>query len=84
MRFFFIRYKILIGACTLLLISVYFMSSKIDTDKIYLRSHFYGVLFKFEKSILDMKNSLVNVFINTKNIRQLDKEIDNSELEAFY
>ncbi len=60
------------------------MSSKIDTDKIYLRSHFYGVLFKFEKSILDMKNSLVNVFINTKNIRQLEKELENSEQEVLY
>lgn len=60
------------------------MSTKIDKDKIYLRSYLFGVLFSFEKSILDIKNSLVDVFVNTKNIKELEEELENSEQEVLY
>ena len=84
MRLFLIRYKNLAVALTLLSVSLFFMSTKIDKDKIYLRSYLFGVLFSFEKSLLDIKNSLVDVFINTKNIKELEEELENSEQEVLY
>ena len=60
------------------------MSTKIDTDRIYLRSHFFGILFNFEKSILDTKNSLIDVFVNAKNIQELEEDLESAEQEVLY
>ncbi|MGL5956047.1 MAG: rod shape-determining protein MreC [Brevinema sp.] len=84
MRLFFIRYKTFITAFILLLLSILSMSQKVDTDRIYFKSYLFGVVFQIEKFILNINTSLVDVFINNKNIQELEQQLEVAEQQILY
>ncbi len=71
-------------AVVLLSVSLINMSRKIDSDNIYLRSSMYEVLFNVEHFILRVRNSMTDVFINNKNIEELEARLEEAEAEILY
>ncbi len=84
MRLFLIKYRTFIVAVVLLIVSLINMSRKIDSDNIYLRSGMYEVLFNVEHFILRVRNSMTDVFINNKNIEELEARLEEAEAEILY
>lgn len=84
MRLFLIRYKTFVLALVLLSISLFNMSQKIETDKIYFRSYFYSIFFTLETTMINAYTSLTDVFANAKNIRELEDQIEDLEQEVLY
>ncbi len=71
-------------AVILLSISVYNMSQKIDSDKMHFRSYLFGVIFGVESSILGVKTSIVDIFINNKTIKELEEQLAFAEEQVLH
>ncbi len=84
MRLFLIRYKTIVMALILLTISVCSMSQKIDSNRVYFRSSLFGIVFGVESSILKIRTSVVDVFINNKNIKELETQLASTEEQLLY
>lgn len=74
-----LRFKTLFLALVLLLISLFMMSSKIDTNKFYFRTFLFTTLFNIEHGTMSIFESIKNVFVNVKKIGSLEEQLEQTE-----
>ncbi|MGL4561444.1 MAG: rod shape-determining protein MreC [Brevinema sp.] len=76
---FLIRFKIVVTAFFLLFISLLAMSSRINTNKFYFRTFLFSALLNIENIMLSTVESIQNVFINVRRIKDLETRLNSAE-----